>query len=67
MSTFLSRLLEEKRSLDEKLEKLIAFFATDTYHSLPDMDQLLLQEQCRTMVVYTTLLGERIKRSGEHE
>jgi len=54
------RVVTEKAELDEKLDKLIAFFATPTFGSLPSDEQQRLASQCEYMGKYAVVLGERI-------
>lgn len=58
------RVIEEKRELDEKLEKLRAFFETEPFNTLIGDDQMLLQEQARYMDTYSAVLHSRISRFG---
>lgn len=56
------RVLDEKRELDEKLQKLTAFISSDKFVTIvPDEDErgrLVCQEE--TMKVYSAILAERI-------
>ena len=67
MSNWLERVREEKRDLDDKIDKLTQFM-----HTAPGNDNIsvhmlyLLSEQLSTMKKYSYLLGERIKE-GEKE
>lgn len=67
MSTFIDRLIIEKKELDEKLEKLTAFFDTDTYKKLNEFDQDLLCSQEECMADYSQILEQRILRATQKE
>lgn len=62
MSDFISRLETEKQELDEKIEKLEAFFPTETFKNLHEIDKLLLEMQRRTMDEYSRVLNARLMR-----
>lgn len=55
------RVVDEKSELDEKLSKLDAFLRTDTFKSLRNEEQILLDRQATAMRIYSGILGERIK------
>lgn len=54
------RVVDEKKELDDKLAKLVAFSGTPTYHGLPLAEQLRLHRQAWLMEQYSVVLGERI-------
>lgn len=54
------RVVDEKRELDERREKLDAFCSTTLFHGLPDSEQSLLLRQGVAMRVYSDILAERI-------
>lgn len=54
------RVVDEKKELDEKLEKLTAFFSTNIFSELPQEEQNRLRRQQFAMTDYSTILGERI-------
>lgn len=54
------RVVDEKTSLDEKIQKLAAFIDTDTFDGLPDDEQDRLERQMVVMNEYSEILGERI-------
>lgn len=58
------RVIEEKRELDERLAKLLAFFDTKTYNDLQTEDRLLLIAQHTHMTALTMTLAARISRFG---
>ena len=60
MQDFQQRVVEEKRELDEKLQKLEPFTITETYKALPKDEQARLVRQCYAMKDYSDVLGERI-------
>lgn len=53
-------MVEEKRELDVKLEKLKAFALTQIFLALPVEEQRRLLRQAGIMVDYSGVLGERI-------
>lgn len=54
------RVVDEKRELDEKREKLGVFKNTDFFASLPWQEQERLNTQAHIMTMYSAVLGERI-------
>ena len=54
------RVVDEKRELDERREKLKAFYSTTLFHGLPDSEQSLLLRQGVAMRAYSDILAERI-------
>jgi hypothetical protein len=54
------RVVEEKKELDEKRDKLFDFIGTDTFNSLPGAEQERLKEQRKIMADYSNILEERI-------
>ena len=54
-----TRVIEEKRELDEKIAKLDAFLGTTT--AVPTE---LLRRQSEAMKVYSGILGERLESFG---
>lgn len=55
------RVVAEKRELDEKLSKLLAFFQTVVFTGLSEAEQSRLRNQARFMDGYSAVLGERIQ------
>jgi hypothetical protein len=55
------RVVEEKRELDERKQKLEAFFDTATFAQLDDSEQGRLHAQHDVMVDYSRILGDRIE------
>ena len=60
MSTFLTRLNEEKLQLEEKTNKLEAFLFTEPFNNLDTFQQGLLQIQLSAMQTYLKCLNERL-------
>lgn len=60
MLDYQRRVISEKRDLDEKLAKLLAFFQSDNFKSLNDAERSRLRNQARFMDGYSAVLGERI-------
>ena len=54
------RVVDEKRELDDRREKLMAFFSTPIFHGLPESEQIRLERQAVVMRSYSEILGERI-------
>lgn len=54
------RVVDEKRELDEKREKLGAFKHTPVFEKLPRQEQERLNTQAHIMTMYSAVLGERI-------
>ena len=54
------RVLDEKRELDDRLQKLVAFFSNPIFHGLPESEQIRLERQAVAMRTYSEILGERI-------
>lgn len=59
------RVVDEKRDLDEKREKLGQFKNTDLFASLPWQEQERLNTQAHIMTMYSAVLGERIAAFSE--
>jgi len=54
------RVIDEKRDLDERLEKLTAFYSTPIFHGLAESEQSRLLRQGVAMRTYSEILAERI-------
>lgn len=54
------RVIDEKRALDENLQKLRAFFGTGVFNALETAEQERLHRQATYMTLYSGVLGERI-------
>lgn len=54
------RVIDEKRDLDDRKDKLEAFFETSTFAQLDDSEQGRLHAQHAAMGDYSRVLGERI-------
>jgi|GEM_PF-1620193 len=54
------RVVDEKRDLDERLAKLVAFFNTPIFAGLDEEERQRLEHQAAAMQEYSTILGERI-------
>ena len=62
MSPYQHRVVEEKRQLDDKINKLRFFIhANDTYTGLDQAEQMRLNDQLNVMTRYSEILGERAK------
>lgn len=60
MQEYQQRVIEEKAQLDERLQKLRAFFKSDTAKQLPKREKELLAQQNLLMTFYSQVLGIRI-------
>jgi len=56
------RVVDEKKELDEKREKLYEFLHTDIYEGLADGERADLQAQYWAMGFYSNILDSRISR-----
>ena len=61
MEQYQIRVMEEKKELDAKIDKLAAFIKTAQFSELTDEHRGLLVQQLRAMRVYTDILGERVE------
>lgn len=62
MQTWQTRLVEEKRQLDERIQKLDAFLQGPYFKSVSEIDRYLLAGQFDAMQSYSRILGQRIDR-----
>lgn len=62
MGTFIERLEEEKRQLDEKIKKLNAFLSSDKVNEIDRIQVTLLNIQIKAMESYSQCLLERLVR-----
>jgi hypothetical protein len=60
MLPFQERVIEEKKELDDKIEKLKQFFNTAIYQNLPKDERRRLSRQYTYMEGYSNVLKERI-------
>ena len=58
------RVVDEKKELDVKIQKLYEFLPSDNFKSLNAVNRHLLVEQCKKMQEYSHILGERIDLFG---
>lgn len=66
MAPHQQRVVDEKRDLDEKIEKLRAFIGgNDLFRTLRADEQERLRVQLLAMGTYSTVLGERIEHFGD--
>lgn len=62
MEAYIERMVEEKRELDEKIAKLIAFrYSEKGDEMLDDRQRSLMDRQFRSMTEYSDTLGIRIR------
>lgn len=55
------RVVEEKKELDEKRQKLETFFGTPMFQGLRDSERCLLRLQHSIMGIYSDILNQRIR------
>jgi len=60
MSTFKERLVDEKKQLDEKIEKLEAFTLSENFQKIEAVQMSLLNTQLFAMKTYSQILVERL-------
>ena len=56
------RVVDEKNELDDKKDKLQAFFGSETFMTLSETDKCMLHCQYQIMKSYSCILAERIRR-----
>jgi len=54
------RVVEEKKELDEKVNKLLVFLFTPTFDALDESEKARLRLQHSVMKLYSDILGQRI-------
>lgn len=62
----LERMLDEKDHLDDRLEKLVAFFETKVFKGLDQEEQGRMKSQAHFMKRYSEVLGDRICAATSH-
>ena len=62
MSDFKSRLIDEQKELEEKLNKLEGFLMSEKVSGVEDTQKALLKVQATAMNTYNQCLLERIER-----
>ena len=60
MKTYQQRVIDEKKALDKKLDKLFSFITTPEYSALQEAEKLILYEQSTIMKRYSNVLTVRI-------
>ena len=58
------RVVDEKKELDEKRDKLIVFFCTPVFAALDQSEKDRLRLQHGVMGLYSEILGQRIAAFG---
>jgi hypothetical protein len=64
MQAHQQRVVDEKRELDAKISKLVAFYDTTVYAGLDETERVRLSRQGQIMSEYSDVLGERIAAFG---
>jgi len=62
MNDFKTRLVEEQKQLEEKLDKLDGFIASEKFNEIDDTQKALLKVQATSMNTYNQCLKERLER-----
>lgn len=62
LKPYQQRVCDEKTELDDKIQKLVAFFSMETFEALPEYEKALLQMQANAMLVYSGVLDLRINQ-----
>ena len=60
MKDYQQRVIEEKKQLDKKIEKLRTFLNTETFAELDLAERGRMHSQFNVMTNYSSILGERI-------
>lgn len=60
MAPHQQRVVDEKKELDDKRDKLVAFFSTDLFRGLDQAEKDRLRTQHGVMGVYSEILHQRI-------
>ena len=61
MQAYQERVVQEKKELDDKIDKLNTFSKVGFFQILPSAEQLRLSYQLEAMRVYSSILNERIE------
>jgi crAss001_48 related protein len=61
MEPYQERVIEEKKELDEKIEKLAAFIESDAFISVSTREKVRLHRQEVLMQLYSKVLADRIE------
>ena len=69
MEAYIERMIQEKRDLDDKRQRLGEFKNTDGFCRLPWQEQERMNTQAHLMTSYSAILGMRIEHalSGKGE
>jgi len=54
------RVIDEQRDLDERIAKLAKFVESPPFKSVPYAEQGRMSDQLEVMLIYSSILGERI-------
>jgi hypothetical protein len=60
MEPYQERVVAEKKELDDRLSKLVAFIGGTVFLALPAAEQIRLADQSHAMQQYSDILGQRI-------
>lgn len=61
MEPYQERVIEERKELEERLIKLVAFIESAMFYDLQSDEKLRLQRQRDAMRLYLYILNERVK------
>ena len=60
-TTYIDRMKEEQKQLQERLSKLCGFMLTEAFFKLSPGNRILLEQQCEAMKRYRDILDVRIE------
>lgn len=60
MEDYQKRIVDEKKELDHRINRLSAFLNGDAFSRLSAGEQRLLHLQCKAMEEYSSILNDRI-------
>lgn len=60
MQPYQQRVIDEKRELDERGDKLDQFILSDKFQTLPAAERRLMEQQLSVMGKYSEILADRI-------
>lgn len=65
LQPFQQPVVDEKKDLDDKIQKLRSFLDTEAFKKLHSIDQDLLFKQLSIMAIYSETLQQRLVRFGQ--
>ena len=61
MEAYQERVIEEKKELDSKIERLTTFIKSEKFDKLPEDEQKRMRWQAVTMELYSAALADRVE------